>query len=240
MKTAPHPWKQLLRQGLGLFVQQTCPLCDRSSRSCLCPDCQQRLSHCCHPQPWRDRAPTAPDPDSLPLFAWGAYEGELKRAIAALKYEAQPQLAVPLGEWMAAAWKRHPAPRSLSLPGLVVPIPLHPSKQRERGFNQAETLARSFCAIAGLPLAPHGLRRTRATEAQFRLSSAERQTNLAQAFAVGESLRQRPPRHPVLLFDDIYTTGATIRAATAVLRSQGIRVTGVIVLASTRAALTGG
>lgn len=158
------------------------------------------------------------------------YSGALKQAIAALKYENQPQLADLLGLWMGNAWNRaYP----LLNPAIVVPIPMHVSKQQERGFNQAVLLARAFCQTTHLPLKEHGLERQRMTEAQFKLSPTERQQNLKDAFCLGRSLLKRRPSQPILLLDDIYTTGATAQAAAAALRAHGFQVQGIVVLART-------
>jgi ComF family protein len=168
--------------------------------------------------------------DQLPIFAWGRYGGSLKQAIAALKYENQPQLADLLGLWMGNAWNRaYP----LLNPAIVVPIPMHTSKQRERGFNQAVLLARAFCQTTRLPLKVQGLERQRATAAQFKLSATERQQNLKEAFCLGRALLKQHSSQPILLLDDIYTTGATAQAAAATLRAHGFQVQGIVVLART-------
>lgn len=108
---------------------------------------------------------------------------------------------------------------------------MHDRKLQERGFNQAHLLAKSFCAMTGLRLETNGLRRIRDTEAQFRLSNAARSQNLTDAFGLGSAFIERSSTQPVLLLDDIYTTGATARSAAQTLRSQGVRVHGIIVLA---------
>jgi predicted amidophosphoribosyltransferase len=105
---------------------------------------------------------------------------------------------------------------------------------QKRGFNQAELIAQSFCEITGYKKQQQGLERVRATEAQFSLSVSQREQNLADAFVVGKSLLQHPSASPVLLVDDIYTTGATVRSAAQSLRLQGIQVYGVIAIATSK------
>jgi len=100
------------------------------------------------------------------------------------------------------------------------------------GFNQAELLARSFCQMTGLKLRSQGLERTRYTIRQFELSGKEREQNLAGAFQLGSDFRHRRPMRPVLILDDIYTTGATVGSATQTLRQEGIEVCGVIAIAA--------
>lgn len=210
-----------LNQWAELLVESPCPLCQRSTPQPFCVDCERQLQHC------RIASP-AWELQDLPVFAWGRYGGSLKRAIAAMKFESQPFLAQPLGDGMATAWIAANQPQT----GLtVVPIPLHRQKLQTRGFNQAEWLAKRFCAQTGLPLASQGLERVRETQAQFQVAGRDRHQNLQGAFAIGPAFVRRAPQTPVLLLDDIYTTGATAQAATQTLRQQGIRVAGIVVLA---------
>jgi ComF family protein len=169
-----------------------------------------------------------PPQDALLVVGWGEYSGTLKRAIASLKYENHPELARPLGQWLAESWLKAPLSRQSVT---VVPIPLHPTKAAQRGFNQAELIARSFCEATGLPLKRDGLARIQATEAQFSLSPQAREQNLAAAFALGQDFVRQRPIGTVLLVDDIYTTGATVRSAAKVLRQQQISVCGVAAVA---------
>jgi len=210
-----------LQDWLNLFLYATCPLCGRSAAQELCPDCQRQIRSCQLPHPSQVR-------QGLPIFSWGAYGGALKRAIAALKYNNQPQLARPLGQWLAQSWRHTLVPR---LPLTVVPIPLHQDRYKLRGYNQAALLAHSFCTLTGLPLQCYGLERSQNTQAQFGLAIAQREQNLFQAFNLGKDFLQKPPVYPVLLLDDIYTTGATARSAANRLQQSGIEVYGMITLA---------
>jgi len=167
----------------------------------------------------------------LPVFAWGVYGSTLKRAIAALKYENQPQLARPLGRWLARSWL---SSQLINTGLIVVPIPLYTSRQEERGYNQAALLAKSFCDTTGLRLQRMGLQRIRPTEAQFRISADAREKNLAMAFGLGSEFRSNRPNSPVLLLDDVYTTGATARAAAQILRQSGIQVYGLATISISR------
>ncbi|MGQ9870489.1 ComF family protein [Leptodesmis sp.] len=213
--------RRLLDRGLKVLLESPCPLCQRSAPTEICNTCQRRIMAC-------QVTPTWDMAENLPVFAWGVYSGALKQAIAALKYDNQPHLAYPLGAWMGSAWNcAHP----VLTPAIVVPIPMHISKQRERGFNQAALLARSFCQATRLPLKVDGLERQRATAAQFTLSNLERQQNLQAAFCLGRALLHQRPSQPILLLDDIYTTGATAQAAAKTLRDRGFQVKGIVVLA---------
>ncbi|MEO0947511.1 MAG: phosphoribosyltransferase family protein [Cyanobacteria bacterium J06641_5] len=171
------------------------------------------------------RLPTAERSDPLPLLAWGHYRDRLRLALLRLKYNDSPQIGLLLGRWLGTAWQDAQLEKVWGRP-TVVPIPLHAQRLNERGYNQAMTIARGFCRQTQLPLAARVLQRRRATIAQFGLGVAAREQNLVDAFEV-RSLR--PQR--VLLVDDIYTTGSTMRAATRALQARGITVVGVVAVA---------
>lgn len=204
---------------LSLFLNSSCLLCDRVAQQSLCPGCQQQLQQSRLSQPLQLSLP-------LPLLAWGAYEGSLRQAIGQLKYGPKPALAEFLGTALGKCW-RAASPALTACRPIVVPVPLHASKQQQRGFNQAELLARWFCRTTQLPLQPNGLVRVRATLAQHGLSAQQRQQNLAAAFTVDPLWQRHPPSQPVLLLDDIYTTGATALAAAQTLQHYGISVVGM-------------
>lgn len=215
---------QQLKKGLlNLFLKSNCPLCNRPTGVEFCEYCQRQLQRCQLKNSsylWHGE---------LPIFIWGNYGGSLKQAITTLKYENQPPLARPLGHWLGEAWLKSAAAKNQKKL-ILVPIPLHASKQQQRGFNQAELIARSFGEYTGYKQQPLGLERIRATAPQFSLSPQQRSQNLADAFVVG-SLAQKSAA-TVLLVDDIYTTGATARSAALALRRQGIKVYGLIAIAS--------
>ena len=172
----------------------------------------------------------------MPVWIWGRYDGLLKRSIAALKYENSPEIAQFLGEELAKGWFNRAESTLDQL--VVVPIPMFPEKQKKRGFNQAELIARSFCQVTGLPLKPEGLKRIRDTKPQFQLSVQDRQANLKDAFGLGKAFQHRHPHKKVILIDDIYTSGATIKTAIRTLKRANIKVAGVIAVATTRQPLS--
>jgi ComF family protein len=144
--------------------------------------------------------------------AVGAYDGALRAIVHALKYDGRRSLARPL-----AALMRARGADVLDGAHAVVPVPLHPSRRRERGFNQAADLARHL----RLPLV-HALRRARATAAQASLPAGQRHGNVRGAF--------RATRHApalaglvVVLVDDVSTTGATLEACARALTEGGVR-----------------
>ncbi|HEY9643077.1 MAG TPA: ComF family protein [Coleofasciculaceae cyanobacterium] len=225
-------WIGKLRNLLDVVLQDECPLCQRPVAQALCNDCKRQLHRCQLNHPSEFWQPP------LPVLAWGDYGGALKRSLAALKYQNQPQLGHLLGDELAQTWlAASPTLGSAAsasrvrLNPIVVPIPLHASKQKQRGYNQAELIANAFCHRTGLRLQANGLARTRATEAQFGLSPAARSQNLADAFQLGKDFLKQRPHQPVLLLDDIYTTGTTVRSAAQTLRRHQIAVIGVAAVA---------
>ncbi|MBR8838369.1 MAG: ComF family protein [Stigonema ocellatum SAG 48.90 = DSM 106950] len=219
-----HTWTQNFKGLLNLFLKSNCPLCQRPTSEEFCQQCYRQLQKCHLPEPsflWQN---------PQPVFALARYSGILKRAIAAMKYENQPQIARPLGQWLGEAWLLNSPKYTQKL--VVVPIPLHPSKQKQRGFNQAALIAQSFCDTTGLKLKLNGLERVRETKAQHNLSATEREKNLASAFELGKDFR-RPSDALVLLVDDIYTTGATTKSVVQTLTQGGIGVLGLAAAAVT-------
>ena len=145
------------------------------------------------------------------FYRIGEYQFPLRHLIHQLKFQRKFWLAQPLGE-MLAQQIEDPAP-------LLLPIPLHPLRLLQRGFNQSSLIAQAVAQQTGSQLSTQQLKRQRYTPPQHRLSKAQRQHNLAQAFILkGGKL----PSH-VALVDDVVTTGSTVAAAASVLRQQGVQ-----------------
>jgi ComF family protein len=101
----------------------------------------------------------------------------------------------------------------------LVPVPLHPARRRERGYNQAELLAKAMAAETGFPIIAHELRRIRATPSQTKLDRHARAENVKDAFALAKDLSFTGLK--ILLVDDVYTTGATLNECARMLREAG-------------------
>ena len=110
-----------------------------------------------------------------------------------------------------------------------MPVPLHPNKQQQREFNQAERLARRLGRAAHLPVCHRVLRRVRPTLSQTKLSRADRARNVRQAFVLQQARPVKKKR--VLLVDDVFTTGATTDACARLLRQAGACEVGVWTIA---------
>jgi ComF family protein len=148
-----------------------------------------------------------------------------------LKYDHRPEISEPLGQWLAQGWLAQS--QSPHLRVIAVPIPLHGDREQQRGYNQAELIARSFCQITGIPLKAKGLLRTQATTAQHSLSRQARFQNLSSVFSLGPDLQNSTKQRQIILIDDIFTTGATLKAATDLLHKVKFQVAGLLSVAIT-------
>jgi competence protein ComFC len=156
--------------------------------------------------------------------ACGFYEGALRASILELKRE--PRVASRLAELMFATLRREP----INSANLIIPVPLHPARERERGFNQAALLVRELARLSQLPLDEQSVARRIHTERhRAGMDSRARRDSVTGAFAV---------RHPasimgrrVLLVDDVFTTGATVSACAAALKEAGAEEVFVLTIA---------
>jgi len=205
---------------LELVYPNACAGCGRHGFGLWCPQCEARV-------PWlRGAAAVRPlalppaalsSPDAagahIPVYSCGVFADELRSAVHALKFEGRPHLAQSLAQRLAALWRA----QSLDF-DCIVAVPLHPSRQRERGYNQSELLAHALAESLGIPFMRGALRRMRATRQQALLSQAERSANVAGAF-----LADRPllAGRRVLIMDDVFTTGATLAAVASTCCSAG-------------------
>jgi ComF family protein len=156
--------------------------------------------------------------------------GTLQAVQHALKYGHRPRYGRILGEWMGQALAEQP--HRLPSDALILPVPLHRVRQLERGYNQSAMLAAGLSRHLGLPAHEDLLRRHRATHSQTRLSRTRRWQNVEGAFVVTDpsALAERP----VLLVDDVLTTGATVAAAAWALKQAGAREVHLAALALAR------
>jgi len=146
------------------------------------------------------------------------YSGNIREAILRVKFGGESPLARSLSLYMTDHYSRFFPPGAFDA---ILPVPLHPKRLREREFNQCVLLARPLAARLGLPLSLHAVARVRHTLPQSASNEADRRKNLRGAFRV-----QRPERikgRSILLFDDVYTTGATLEELAKPLLSAGAR-----------------
>lgn len=154
------------------------------------------------------------------------YGDVARRLVHQLKYYDRPHLA----EIMATAMRRAGEPL-LSAAALIVPVPLYRWRLWQRRFNQAAALAASLSRLTGVPHDPLVLERVKPTRRQVGLSATQRRDNVRGAFRVPDAARARIAGRDVLLIDDVYTSGATAKAATRALLRGGAAAVDVLTFA---------
>jgi ComF family protein len=204
------------RAALELLLPAVCAGCGRSVA-------EPPLCAACRPPP----AGALPPPPA-PLAAWCAaiaHAGAGADWVKRFKYPARGIAGLDLAAEAVALGLVRELARQVpgGPPALVVPVPLHPRRLRERGFSPAALLARALAREAGAPVAPVLLARLRDTQSQTRLARGARHRNVAGAFVA-----RRPAPARIWLVDDVATTGSTLAEAARALSRAGAReVTGV-------------
>ncbi|GGL07219.1 ComF family protein [Deinococcus radiotolerans] len=205
-----------LLAALRTLLPRACPGCSAQlgPQPGLCPACHAAL----RPQV-QAHSPLRPRPEPH-LVTLGPYSGVRRRAVRELKFAQARDLAALLGGALASG-----VPAEWDVQA-VVPVPLHPARQRQRGFNQAELLGRALAGALAVPCVP-ALTRTRATAQQARRHGAQRE-DLRGAFRAHEGFL---PTGAVLLVDDVLTTGFTALACQDALLQAGAAQVYVAVVA---------
>ncbi|HLP18175.1 MAG TPA: phosphoribosyltransferase family protein [Bacteroidota bacterium] len=144
--------------------------------------------------------------------------GVLQSVIHALKYREMTGIGRVFGQELGALLRTLPQYQTCDL---IVPIPLHIQKERERGYNQSDYICRGIADVLHLPVETRAMRRIKKTRTQTKLSVTERTENVSGAFAVEDKARRRIRGHSVILVDDVVTTGATVQSCAAAMMDAG-------------------
>ena len=195
----------------------------------MCDRCRQQLERRLEERAAAPLGLPVDLPFGLVQLEWCApFAGAARAAIHALKYDGERRLAAPLGALLARRWRRAGAGGDL-----LVPVPVHLQRLRERGFNQAALLADSAGRCLGLPVV-EALMREQATVAQHGLGRMARATNVGGAFLPEPSWADAVAGRWVVLVDDVVTTGATLTACAAALRRAGAASVAAVTVARER------
>ncbi|HKP54165.1 MAG TPA: ComF family protein [Chloroflexia bacterium] len=203
LSIASSAWERLL----DVLYPPRCGGCDRRG-TLLCDDCYSQIE-----PPYLDA-----QVEGIDAFASaGLFKGPLREAVHKLKYQSDTPLARPLARLLSEALSRDDPWSVLDgNPPMLMHVPLHSRKEQARGYNQSALLTRELSRITGWRLQA-GLVRIKETQPQVGLSAEERQRNVAEAFAwEGDEIDA-----PILLVDDVCTTGATLSQCAATLKSAG-------------------
>ena len=155
------------------------------------------------------------------------YERPVKGLIRAYKFKSVHMLASSMAQDLINLIEH----RQLGTFDMIVPVPLHPSRERSRGYNQAELLARPLAGACGVPLRTDVLKRTKKTKQQSKLKVRKRSENLLSAFSASQDLTGRR----ILLVDDVVTTGSTLCACAEALRAANAQSVIAVTLAGSHA-----
>jgi ComF family protein len=216
-----------VRALIDVLLPAACPGCGREG-AVLCKACRTPFERRLAEPPGVPIGLPAELPDGLVQLEWcAAFTGPVRAAVHALKYGGERRLVEPLAALMAERWRR--AGRGGDL---LVPVPVHAARRRERGFDQAEELARSIGRALEVEVSSCLVREQRTT-AQHALGRTERARNVGHAFAMAPRSGRVAGRW-VVLVDDVMTTGATLRGCAAVLRAAGARGVSALTLARER------
>src|SRR5829696_686603 len=169
-----------------------------------------------------------PPPPLLQLEWCAPFSGTVRSALHALKYAGERRLAQPLGEAVAARWTHAGAGGAV-----LVPVPVHEGRRRERGYDQAELIAQRAAQALGLPMVP-AVVREKATAPQYRLDRRHRADNVRDAFAVRPAVAASIRGRWIVLVDDVVTTGATLCATGDALLAAGAAAVSAIAVARER------
>jgi ComF family protein len=196
----------------GIFLCSACltgmpPIAPGHCPRCARPYPHATMNHLCGPCLKRPIAFTAAN-------AARRYEGVARDAVQRLKFRGRLDLAAPLGQLLDQALVRN---QEGFLPHCIVPVPLHPRRLRQRGYNQALEIARPVARRMQVQLDSRLLARIRPTDPQQELPAAARRSNVRHAFTLTKS----PAGQRVLLIDDVMTTGETAWECCRILRAGG-------------------
>jgi ComF family protein len=236
--------RQFIESVLAVVFPSPCVLCHRELTASLlgglCGECWSGLECWSGFLCFRCGLPLADCRLREPHFdfarSYGIYGGKLRAAVLQLKFHRREVLGTRLGRLLLDPWLTLETDSAFRDAGLIIPVPLHRSRERERGYNQAELLAQGLLhaikkrgGISEVGLDARAVMRTHATVPQSGLSLQGRSENVRNAFEVVEAGRVR--ERDVILVDDVMTTGATASACAAALRRAGARRVVVLTLA---------
>ena len=196
---------------LDLIFPPRCEVCGKSGPSALCPECFSGIKFL-KPQ--------------YGIHCAALYDGAVRTALHRFKFQKRKNLAEPLGILLVNYLGQAAALKMKELDS-IVPVPLHRRRQRQRGFNQIELLARVIARYYELPVVA-SLERVKDTRPQFGLQKEARLLNLRGAFRVSRPQDVHDKR--LLLLDDVYTTGATVAECAKALSGAGARRIEVLTL----------
>jgi ComF family protein len=209
--------------GCGCFIEEP---------SCVCRFCLEKIEAYQHPiclgcwqsLPERLRCPICQE-DSVPLFVYGGYASPMQEIIIQFKFRG---MTLPATQFAPPLYRQFQKQLEALDAAIVIPMPLHPSRERFRGYNQAALFAEQIAELLDLPVREDILFRIKKRKPQAKLELKKRARNIQGVFAV---LQDAPEETKVILVDDVVTSGATALEARKVLQQAGYKVAAVVAIA---------
>ncbi len=213
---------------LDLLLPPTCPGCGIEGRV-ICDACLGHMGRRLDEPPGVPVGLASSQPAGIVQLEWCAsFNGPARASVHALKYDGEQRLVAPLSDLMAARWRR------AGIGGdFLVPVPVHAQRRRQRGFDQAELLARGVGERLHLPVL-NALERAARTTAQHQLGRRARQSNVSQAFGVAPRYADNVNGRWLVLIDDVVTSGATLSGCARALYDAGAFAVSALTLARER------
>ena len=200
--------KNIITSLLDLIYRKKCYFCGKSKQSLkMCSECYEEL---CFSDIRANRIINGVD-----IFSCGFYEKNLQKLIRGLKYHKQRELAYYLAKFMYEYFVQLGLDKDFQ----VIPVPLHKNRIKKRKYNHMELVAEEFCKLSGFTTNFELIKRVKDTKPQYKLSRQERMKNLADAFVVD---KEKDLGLPILILDDICTTGSTFEEMISALNKEGI------------------
>lgn len=202
--------KKIFKSFIDLIYKKKCYFCFNSKYSLtMCPECYDKLQFC--------NFEVNRIIDGVDVYCAGVYTKELQKLIRGLKYHKQKDLAFYQAKFMYEYFQSIDALKDKNFE--LIPVPLHKNRIKSRKYNHMELVCKEFSLLSGFKCNFNLIERIKDTKPQYKLSRAERLGNLQHAFTVNKDF---VPQNPVLIFDDICTTGATFEEIIKELKSNGI------------------
>lgn len=234
----------MVKRFLDFFLPPVCSLCERvdteSGEGAICLNCRKLLfpihpplcPHCGRPIAAGDSHPCSRCLTREPIYdlarAGGLYRNAMITAIHSLKYQERIHLAKDLAGW---TFKQCEEYGFFSKVDMLIPVPLHPRRLKERGFNQSQLLGRVLSKKLSIPCNPFILIRAVDTPPQVGLSEKKRRENVRGAFGISPGRQSLIEGKALLLVDDVMTTGATVEECARTLKNSGAEKVYVLTMA---------
>ncbi|MDD3237181.1 MAG: ComF family protein [Candidatus Gastranaerophilales bacterium] len=200
----------LIKKLLDYLYKQKCYFCSQSLENTIfCSKCYDKIKFLEYKK--------LNNIDSCAIYGAVYYKDIIKKLIRGVKYHNQKELAKYQAKLMFEYWKKIQCKNEIYT---VVPVPLHKNRIKKRKYNHMDLVGEEFCKLTGYYFCPDFVIREKDTKPQYKLNKEERENNLKNAFSIN---KEHKPKSPILLIDDITTTGSTFYEIIKLLNKNSIK-----------------